>query len=191
MARARQVADLLDQFALYTLLPCACGMRIKVPPEFHRDQVECPRCERVNFVPKAEATSQEQVPGVSGEGDRPITGEAQPAGGSTLEYTRRDDGWDAFRCACGQTIQLGPDFPLDYTVCGKCDRRIELRGQKIRGPDSSRDREGVVRRSDARQPARWKTMSPEASKASPMGHLRPLGRPGSAKPAQLLRQVPQ
>ena len=54
MARAREVADLLDQFALYTLLPCACGMRIKVPPEFHRDQVECPRCARVNIVPKAE-----------------------------------------------------------------------------------------------------------------------------------------
>ena len=130
VARAREVADLLDQFALYTLLPCACGMRIKVPPEFQRDQVECPRCERVNTVPKAEPASQQSVSGEPGSGERPVTGEAQPSGDSKLEYTRRDDGWDAFRCACGQTIRLGPDFPLDYTVCGKCNRRIELRGEK-------------------------------------------------------------
>ncbi len=84
----------------------------------------------MNFVPKAEAAPKEHVRSESGDGDRRITGEAQPAGGSNLEYTRRDDGWDAFRCACGQTIQLGPDFPLDYTVCAKCDRRIELRGRK-------------------------------------------------------------
>ncbi len=130
VARAREVADLLDQLALYTLLPCACGMRIKAPPEFRGDQIECPRCERVNFMPKAESVSRPRVSGESGDGDRRITGEAQPAGGSKLEYTRRDDGWDAFRCACGQTIQLGPNFPLDYTVCAKCDRRIELRGRK-------------------------------------------------------------
>ncbi len=130
VARAREVADLLDRFALYTLLPCACGMRIKVPPEFQRDQVECPRCERVNLVPKAEPVSGRSASGKSGENDRPVTGEAQTTGDSTLQYTRRDDGWDAFRCACGQTIQLGPGFPLDYTVCGKCNRRIELRGRK-------------------------------------------------------------
>ena len=130
VARAREVADLLDQFALYTLLPCACGMRIKVPPEFQRDQVECPRCVRVNVVPKAESVSEQGASGEPAEGARPVTGQAQATGDSKLEYTRRDDGWDAFRCACGRTIQLGPDFPLDYTVCGNCDRRIELRGRK-------------------------------------------------------------
>jgi heat shock protein HtpX len=130
MARAREVADLLDQFALYTLLPCACGMRIKVPPEFKRDQVECPRCQRVNLVPTAAPVAEQSASGEPGHNERSLSGEARTTGDSNLEYTRRDDGWDAFRCACGQTIQLGPGFPLDYTVCGKCDRRIELRGRK-------------------------------------------------------------
>ena len=130
MARAREVADLLDQFALYTLLPCACGMRIKVPPEFKREQVECPRCARVNMVPKAEPVSDQSASGEPDSHDGSLTGEARTSGDSNLEYTRRGDGWDAFRCTCGQTIQLGPGFPLDYTVCGKCDRRIELRGRK-------------------------------------------------------------
>ncbi|MEX2304541.1 MAG: M48 family metallopeptidase [Bryobacterales bacterium] len=124
--RAREVADLIDRFANYLLIPCACGMRIKVPPEYDREAVECPRCSRLNALPAAapaaaggtatahaEAAPEAQLP------------TAQTAGGA-LRYDRRSQDWDGFRCPCGQTIQLGPDFPLDYTVCANCNRRIEI-----------------------------------------------------------------
>ncbi len=125
VGRARQVADLLDRFAAFTLLPCACGMRIKVPPEFNRASVICPRCERNNKVPKAEpVSSADKTKKAAAEPDLPRVRRS----GEAFEYSRRNDGWDAFRCSCGQTIQLGPSFPLDYTVCVHCDQRIELRG---------------------------------------------------------------
>ena len=133
VGRARQVADLLDRFAAFTLLPCACGMRIKVPPEFNRASVTCPRCERTNAVPAAVPASTNGAEGEAAD----KAGKAPPKpdlpgikqSGEAFEYTRRNDGWDSFRCHCGQTIQLGPSFPLDYTACVRCGQRIELRGE--------------------------------------------------------------
>jgi heat shock protein HtpX len=115
------VADLIDRFANYLLIPCACGMRIKVPPDYHREAVECPRCSRLNVLPAAGAPSQ-----AAGPAPEPQLPSAELAAGA-LRYERRSQDWDAFRCPCGQTIQLGPDFPLDYTVCANCNRRIEIR----------------------------------------------------------------
>ncbi len=129
VGRARHVADLLDRLAAFTLLPCACGMRIKIPPEFGHASVMCPRCDRNNLVPVAEPVTPKTN---GGSGD---TSKNEPEipqvteSGEIFEYTRRNDGWDAFRCRCGQTIQLGPSFPLDYTVCVRCGERIELRGE--------------------------------------------------------------
>jgi heat shock protein HtpX len=123
--RAREVADLIDRFANYLLLPCACGMRIKVPPGYHRESVECPRCSRVNALPFAAAAGGSAAPAAEATAE-PELPTAQPAAGA-LRYERRSIEWDAFRCPCGQTIQLGPDFPLDYTACANCNRRIEIR----------------------------------------------------------------
>ena len=67
----------------------------------------------VDVAPAAGTTAQPNLPTASG-------------GAPGLRYDRTADGWDSFRCTCGQTIQLGPDFPLDYTVCAKCNSRIEL-----------------------------------------------------------------
>jgi heat shock protein HtpX len=118
------VADLIDRFANYLLIPCACGMRIKVPPDYHRQAVECPRCSRLNALPVAGAAGAlSATPQPAPEPQLPT---AEATGGA-LRYERRSEEWDAFRCPCGQTIQLGPDFPLDYTVCANCNRRIEIR----------------------------------------------------------------
>ena len=119
IARARKVNDLLDRFANYLILPCVCGIRIKVPPDLNRDEITCSRCDRVHPIPQAEKAAD------------PINGAAEATGGDdTLKYERREKGWEGFRCACGQTIQLGPDFPLYYTACVKCNRRIELKADR-------------------------------------------------------------
>jgi heat shock protein HtpX len=144
VGRAREVADLIDRFANYLLIPCACGMRIKVPPDYRRDSVECPRCSRRNVLPRAESVppgsglAQAQAEVRSGpawpdaqiaagtEGAPPVA--TLPEGGP-LRYVRRFAEWEAFRCPCGQTIQLGRDYPLDYTECAQCHRRIEISGK--------------------------------------------------------------
>ena len=125
--RAREVTDLLDHLAVFILVPCICGMRIKLPPDYREDSVLCPRCSRQLDVSAAvpipmQGSAEPATPGAAAQPSLPTAS----GGGSGLRYDRTGEGWDAFRCTCGQTIQLGPDFPLDYTVCAKCNSRIEL-----------------------------------------------------------------
>ncbi len=135
VGRAREVGDLLDRLALFIFVPCVCGMRIKLPPDYRGDSVSCPRCSRQLGVPAALP-----IP-IGGAGGAATPAPAAPpslpsasSGGSGLQYERTGEGWDAFRCGCGQTIQLGPDFPLDYTICAKCNSRIELKAPRRQPP---------------------------------------------------------
>ena len=100
-------------------------MNIKLPPDSKHDRIMCPRCMLWHTVPavvpaktEAGASAPEppaaELPAISG-------------GDAGWKYERREEGREAFRCVCGQTIQIGPDYPLDYTVCVKCERRISLR----------------------------------------------------------------
>jgi heat shock protein HtpX len=136
--RAQKVNDLLDRFANYLILPCACGIRIKVPPDLERDEITCSRCDRVHVIPHAEQV-QDAIAGVAALGQVAASGKSAEAKVAALQYERREEGWEAFRCECGQTIQLGPDFPLDYTVCVACDRRISLKAGR-----KQNDSEAVV-----------------------------------------------
>jgi len=52
VARARQVGELLDRVINYAIVPCACGVRLKVPPGSKRDTLACPRCGREHAVPR-------------------------------------------------------------------------------------------------------------------------------------------
>ena len=134
VGRAREVGDLLDRLALFIFVPCVCGMRIKLPPDYRADSVLCPRCSRQLNVPAAAPIpiGGGAVPATTAAGAQPALPTAS-SGTSGLQYKRSGEGWDAFRCACGQTIQLGPDFPLDYTVCAKCNSRIELNNPHRQG----------------------------------------------------------
>jgi heat shock protein HtpX len=130
--RARKVNDLLDRFANYLILPCACGIRIKVPPNLDRNEIACSRCDQVHVIPHAQSVMPTVTDdAVSGETVSTKVGNTEAV---ALQYERREEGWEAFRCQCGQTIQLGPDFPLDYTVCVGCNRRIDLKTGRKQNP---------------------------------------------------------
>ena len=102
--RARQVGQLLDRVINFVVIPCACGVRLKVPPGFRRNSIVCPRCGREHAVPKAEA---------------------QPAD-QPLRYRRRSTGWESFQCRCGHTVQISPKFSAAQVKCPKCGRGIEV-----------------------------------------------------------------
>ncbi|MEJ2633824.1 MAG: M48 family metallopeptidase [Calditrichia bacterium] len=46
----RQAKDILHKTAGYGLINCACGLTMKIPPNFNRQSVTCPRCGREHNV---------------------------------------------------------------------------------------------------------------------------------------------
>jgi len=49
----RQAGDLLRKIHHFMFIACACGARIKIPPDYKHDIVQCPRCGRKH--PRGEA----------------------------------------------------------------------------------------------------------------------------------------
>jgi heat shock protein HtpX len=63
--RAKEVTGLLDQIGGFLLISCACGLKIKIPPELGRVSLQCPRCGRAHDAhPRAPGTPP-QEPGES------------------------------------------------------------------------------------------------------------------------------
>lgn len=48
----RQVGDIMRKVNQFVFLTCLCGLKLKIPPNFKPDKVECPRCSRVLDVPR-------------------------------------------------------------------------------------------------------------------------------------------
>jgi len=108
--RAREALDVINRAAGFLMIPCGCGMRIKLPPQVTLDAVKCPRCGRSHDVPKATTAA----------GDSRSQVEGPPA------YHRKGSDWESFRCACGQTIQLSPAFSAEHVSCRKCGRHVKV-----------------------------------------------------------------
>ena len=49
----RQVGDIMRKVNGFIFLPCACGITLKIPPNYKADEVKCPRCERVHKIRNA------------------------------------------------------------------------------------------------------------------------------------------
>ena len=109
IGRVREVADLLDRGADFLLMPCPCGVRIKVPPDFGHDAIACPRCGQSHAVPQAAHAT--------------TSGNDAP-----LEYQKRGNGWDSFRCSCGKVVHLSPAIREPRTRCTQCGTLIQLTG---------------------------------------------------------------
>jgi hypothetical protein len=46
--RAREASDVLWKLNKYREVACSCGLKFKMPPDFHGDSFTCPRCGTVN-----------------------------------------------------------------------------------------------------------------------------------------------
>jgi heat shock protein HtpX len=58
LQKARQAVDLLHQADGFIFVPCACGLKLKVPPNFAGQTVRCPRCGTEHEVPAQTAASE-------------------------------------------------------------------------------------------------------------------------------------
>ena len=48
--QTREMGDIMRAVNGFAFLTCACGIKMKVPPNFKGDKVKCPRCGRVSSV---------------------------------------------------------------------------------------------------------------------------------------------
>ena len=44
----RQVGDIMRKVSGFTFIPCPCGLRLKLPPDYTARTVQCPRCKRTH-----------------------------------------------------------------------------------------------------------------------------------------------
>ena len=54
--RAREASDVLWKLHKYQEIACSCGLKFKIPPDFHGDSFTCPRCGTVHNVQQLHKT---------------------------------------------------------------------------------------------------------------------------------------
>jgi len=122
----RDVGDLMRAVNKYAFLACVCGLKIKVPPNFRKPRIPCPRCGRQLEVPLAElaavTAAAESAMGEKGKK------EAEQTGPEVSSYIRKGKGWETFSCPCGRSLQISPSFSASHIVCNSCGRKTEIKG---------------------------------------------------------------
>jgi heat shock protein HtpX len=53
--QARQVGDLIRTVNAFAFLTCACGLKMKIPPNYRAREVKCPRCGKVSAISRPAA----------------------------------------------------------------------------------------------------------------------------------------
>lgn len=106
----RDLGDLMMAVNKFAFLTCLCGLKIKVPPDFKKNKISCPKCSREldvqNKKNKNETASVDAV---------------------TNTYTRHGKGWETFKCSCGAAQQLSPVFKATHLTCRFCGKKIQIK----------------------------------------------------------------
>ncbi len=119
----RDVGDLMRAVNNYAFLMCVCGLKLKIPPEFNKPKVACPRCKREIKSPHAELAEIAAVAGATVAGKKP---KAQKTAPRILTYRRKGIGWESFSCTCGSVQQISPAFNASSVLCNKCNKKIKI-----------------------------------------------------------------
>lgn len=62
--RMREAGDAVRRISDFAFLDCACGLRVKVPPDFNRPSIACPRCRAELALPGAGTADKRPVAGI-------------------------------------------------------------------------------------------------------------------------------
>lgn len=127
--RMRDAGDLLRNINKFVFLACTCGMRIKLPPEFKKDHVACPRCKNNLQVPTAQLAAAAAVGETLAQQGTPLApaaGSKSPSLVPTMKLARTRDGWTSFKCSCGAMKNIAPGCTASSATCAKCKTKIRL-----------------------------------------------------------------
>jgi len=56
--QTREATDILHRLNGFLFIPCSCGLRIKVPPTFNRNDLKCPRCGTIHNISEVKAAAE-------------------------------------------------------------------------------------------------------------------------------------
>jgi len=121
----RDLGDLMRAVNKYMFLSCACGLKMKIPPNFKKETINCPRCGLENHVPIAELAAISGM--IAGSGKNDSIQNNEQANQDSFVYNRTGKGWETFSCRCGSPKQLSPAFKKSSFICNKCGRKIEIK----------------------------------------------------------------
>ena len=127
----RQATDALRGVNKFMFLTCACGLRLKLPPDFKKEKVTCPRCRRELALPVAALAAARSLGDTLERATPPSQPEPrreQPKAQETLSVKRQPGAWTSFRCPCGQVTNLPPGFQAPAVQCPQCKRSIRIDG---------------------------------------------------------------
>jgi heat shock protein HtpX len=51
-SQMRQVGDIMRRVNKFAFIACACGLNLKIPPNYKSNKVECPRCHKSHDIPR-------------------------------------------------------------------------------------------------------------------------------------------
>jgi len=114
----RDLGDLMRAVNNFIFLTCSCGLKIKVPPDFKKSTLPCPRCGKILAVPLQGTSVGES------KGKKQTTAAAK--GSTEQTYHRKSRGWETFSCSCGQSLLLSPDFKGEKLQCVNCGNEIRI-----------------------------------------------------------------
>lgn len=124
--KVREVNDIIKMINDYYFIPCACGLKIKIPQGFNHADINCPKCGTNHIIPAAilAASQTESLKeSMSQSKSEPEAVKEIPKQGP-LVYEKKGDGWETFCCSCGDVKQISPYFKLDKFLCSNCGREI-------------------------------------------------------------------
>ena len=127
----RDLQDLIKAVNRFAFIQCACGLKIKIPPNFKEEIINCPRCGRKHEVPLAQVAAISEITSrFGGTKDNKIEKKNEKKdiqGSRPFVYTGKYDGWETFRCPCGSPKQLAPTYKKESFICNECGRKIILK----------------------------------------------------------------
>ena len=130
----KHAADIIRGMHAFVFIACACGMKLKIPPEWPGSKIRCPRCSRVHDVQapgssetedtlKSAAAFSRGVAGQSAECDQQAMGPM----GKPQHAARFPGSWQVIVCqGCGTSQQLSPSFSPGFLKCRRCGQTIIL-----------------------------------------------------------------
>jgi len=143
LRRARDIIRALNDFAFIT---CACGLRIKVAPEYPKDRIACPRCSRVHSVQRSGAAAVGSVLSASSAMGAPAAarvvcpdqGGGHPSERAVQEARFVPGRWQKIACEiCGHGYEISPRFSGRRLVCSGCGAVIRFSRAAGQGDGSS------------------------------------------------------
>jgi heat shock protein HtpX len=124
----RTAGDIMRAMHNFVFISCQCGMKMKIPPEFARGGIRCPRCNRQHMLREADQQSASNILAgtvlLSKE-----TGRSASSGkeAGSQQEVRKPKTWQTFMCrGCGKPVQISPVMELSQVRCPRCGQQIQL-----------------------------------------------------------------